>query len=367
MTEQQKPAAVHFAVDLSKAEYVSFYKVVTQFSSASTVKRIGLFLVLAMVAVPYMSLYRAYGIEALLTWDALSLLIPAALLLFYNFAVMPWLRIRQAEKGYDTAVSGGQVFAGTVTVNDRSVIKTTVSGSVTMSFSDKILFFEQEDMLVFVNTAGRGIVLPARCMTADTANAVRALALSALPPAFCKCKAPIRCTRVTPFEIDPPAPVKTLFEAAVSYSDADSALVIKELSRRAVRASVPSGCVIGFLLALLIANEGAFATAAIVFWLTVVVVVGYAFFGARARAKFTFSSQNFRFTFKVTEKAVIADGGERRGVTAIPWKEMRHAVEGDTILEFYSRYGYIAVPKRLIDDMDSFRALVDACRKERNE
>lgn len=367
MTEQQKPAAVHFAVDLNKAEYVSFYKVVTRFSSASTVKRIGLFLVLAMVVVPYGSLYQAYGVGALLTWDALSLLIPAALLLFYNFAVMPWLRMRQAKKGYDTAVAGGQVFAGTVTVNDRSVMKTTVSGSVTMSFSDRILFFEQEDMLVFINTAGRGIVLPARCMTADTANAVRALARAALPPAFCKCKAPIRCTRETPFEVDPPAPAKTLFETAVSYSDEDSALVTKELSRRAAKASVLSGCIIGFLLALFIANEGAFITAAFVFWLTILVVVGYAFLSARARAKFAFSSQNFRFTFKVTEKAVIADGGERRGVTAIPWKELRHAVEGDTILEFYNRYGYIAVPKRLIDDMDSFRALVDACRKERNE
>lgn len=367
MNEQTNLSTVSFAVDLSKEEYIEFYKTLTRFSSAKTVQRIGLILILLMVAVPFASLYKAYGMEALLSWDALSLLIPAALLLIYNFVLMPQLRRRQAARGYDTAIAGGQVFAGTVTVTDRAVTKTTVSGSMTMSFADKILFFEQADMLVFINTAGRGIVLPARCMTHEQAQTVKTLATTHLPPAFCKSKASIVCDRETPFEMPQTTPAATLFETAVSFEQADRAFVAKEMAARSLKSSVLSGGIIGFLLALLTANKGELLFACIVFWGTFLVVVGFTFFTGRARTKYLLLEQNFRFTFKVTEKAVIADGGERRGVTAIPWAQLAHAVESENFLEFYNKKQYIAVPKRLIADMDSFRALIDACRKERNE
>lgn len=367
MDEQRKDEAVTFAVDLSKEEYLKFYKTIARYSSAGTMQKVGLFIIVVMVVIPFYSLYEAGGVQALWSFDALSLLIPAILLLIYNFAIMPLLRKRQAEKGYDAVVAGGQIFAGTVTINSGRITKTTPSGSLTMPFTDRILFHEQEDMQIFVNTQGRGIVLPARCMTAETANAVRKIALSALPPALCKIKAPIRCERETPMELLETQPAAPLFESDIAYNQEDRVFISKELSKRAVKSSVLPGCIVGFMLALLMANEGALLTTFLIFWGTLLVFVGYAFFSSRSRAKYMLSQENFRFTFKLTKRAVIADGGERRGIISIPWKMLKHAVEGDKYLEFYNHNQYICIPKRLIADMDSFGTLVDTCRKERKE
>ncbi len=364
MYEEKKESAVTFAVDLSKEEYLKFYKVVARYSSAGTIQKIALFLVIAMVGIPFYSLYEMGGIKALLSYEALSLLVPAVMLLLYNFCIMPWMRKRQAEKGYDAAVAGGQVFAGMVTVNRQSIIKVTSSGSLTMPFSDRILFHEQEDMQVFINTQGRGIVLPARCMTPETANAVREIAMGVLPPTFCRIKAPVRCERTEPMELIEAKPQEVLFETVVSYEQEDRRFVSKELSARAVKASILPGTVIGFIIALLTAGSGDIVTAAFFFWGILLIFVGYAYFSSRSRAKFMLSQENFRFTFKITSKAVLMDGGERRGILSIPWNAVKHAVEGETYLEFYNQNQYICIPKKLITDIDSFRSLVDRCRKE---
>lgn len=365
MEQERRDDTVSFAVDLSKEEYLQFYKVLTRYSSAGMMQKVGLVVVIAMVVLPLISLYQSGGLAALLSWEAVSLFIPPVLLLIYNFGIMPLLRKRQAEKGYDAALAGGQIFAGTVTVNRGRITKVTPSGSLTLPFTDRILFHEQEDMQIFVNTQGRGIVLPARCMTKENADAVREIATSALPLSLCKVKALIVCERETPMEITETAPTAPLFEANIAYTGEDRAFIAKELSFRGVKSSVLPGSIIGFMLALLVANGSDLLAAMLVFWGTLLIFVGFTFFSARSRAKFMLSQENFRFTFKITEKAVIADGGERRGIISIPWKTLKHAVEGKDYLEFYNQNQYICVPKRLIEDMDSFRRLVDTCRAER--
>lgn len=368
MDEQRKEEAVTFAVDLSKEEYLKFYKTITRYSSAAPMQRIGIFFVIVMVAFPLFSMYKNGGFQNFFSLDTLSLFIPAVLLLLYNVCLMPYFRKRQAERGYDAAIAGGQIFAGTVTINSGRITKTTPSGSLTMSFSDRVLFHEQEDMQIFVNTQGRGIVLPARCMTAETAKAVRDIAFAALPPSFCKVKAPIVCERETPMVLcEEEEPAEILFRTVVTYNKDDREYISKEIFYRRLKNGVLPNCIISFLIALLFGIGQDRLTVLLIFSAVLLFLLLTLAIGGKRRAKVMLSEQNFRFDFKITEKAVTVDGGQRLGLYTVPWMEVRHVFESEKYVELYSKYHYICIPKRLIEDIDSFGKLVDNCRKERNQ
>lgn len=366
--EKENQTEVSFAVDLSKEEYQQFYKIILKYSSASPMQKLGLALVIIMVMVPSVSLYQSGGFAAFWSWDALSVFIPAVLLLLYNHVLLPIFRKRQADRGYDAAVAGGQVFFGTVTVTKEKITKTTSSGSLTMSFSERVLYHEQADMQVFVNAQGRGIILPARCMTAENAQTVRQLATAALPRAVCKIKKPIECQRETPLEYTEEVVITPEFETDITYNAEDRNFVSKEVSARHFKKSFFSNCFISFFAALIFGFGLAPIVGLIIFAGVLLVLTLFLAFTTRRRAKLLLSDEDFRFTFKIAQKALIVDGGARRGVYSIPWKEVRHVYESEKHLEFYSKYHYICVPKRLIADMDSFCRLVDTCRRaeERN-
>ena len=368
--EQEKiDDEVTFVVDLSKGEYLKFYRILTRYSSAAPLQRFGVFLVLVMVAIPLISLYQRSGLQAVFSLDALSLCIPALLLIIYNHIVLPLFRKRQAERGYEAAIAGGQVFAGTVTVSADKITKITPTGTLTMSFRDRVLFHEQEDMQLFVNAQGRGIVLPARCMTADNAKAVREIATAALPSVFCKIKSWIRAERETPMEYIDAQPIVPDFETDVEYNREDRKVVAKEISFRQFKKGFFSNCLISFFTAFIFGFGHSLEIGLLLFLGLLIVLTCFLAFSTRRRTKILLADEHFRFTFKMMKQAVVVDGGHRRGVYSIPWEQVRHVYESEKYLEFHSKQQYICIPKRLIADMDGFEKLVDIglSMKERKE
>ncbi len=365
--EQQNVNELSFAVDLTKEEYMQYYKVLTRYSAAAPMQRIGLIIVAALTVFGGAVTYQDGGFSALFTPDSLLLFIPAVLLLIYNLCVMPYFRKRQADRGYETAVAGGQIFAGTVTINREKITKITPSGTFTIYFSDRTLFHEQNDMQMFVNTQGRGIILPARCMTKELADGVRNIAFSALPPAFCKVREQMLCQRETPMEIEKPEEAApSLFQTVVTYNEAEQTYIIQEITNRKLRRSIIPNSILSFLLALLFGMGQSRTTVLAIFVIAHVALTLLGYFRNKRGTKWIVSEENFRFDCKITEKAVIADGGARRGVYNVPWKDVEHVYESDLFVEICSKYHSIHIPKRLIADIDSFGRLMDTCRKERN-
>lgn len=363
MEQENRVEPLHFAVDLTKEEYLEFYRALARYTSARTMNTITIVLVALVAGTFLVPTFLEEGYGGLFRLETLYAVIPCALLLLFQFAVMPAVRRRQALRSYEAAIAGGHVFAGTVTVNRTGITKVTVSNSCKLSFSDPVLFHEQADMQVFVNPRGTSIVLPARCMTPEQAKAVRDIAFAALPAQMCKVVQPIVCTRTQPMEAVEETPCDTLFSADVWYNETEIRYIAKETSRRSLKNAVIPSALAGFVLALFL-YDGSFLKVAVAFWGVIAVgLISTALVG-RSRTKRMLRDENFRFTFKVTEKAVIADGGARRGVGVLPFRMMKHAVESDQYIEFYNRAQYICIPKRFITDIDSFRSVIDNCRKD---
>ncbi len=181
--EMEKDTALTFGVGLNKSEYILFQKTMVQFTAGKRFSR-GLSTVAAILAV--FTVRNAMKEDTSMWTDPyfLSLLLFFALIFLCVTVLPPIAQRRRAAKGYEDALLGGQVFDGMVTVNAKGVTKVTESGTVTLSFDRDLLFLERAEMFIFVNRFGQGIVLPARCLTAEDAINVRLIAQKSINPRF---------------------------------------------------------------------------------------------------------------------------------------------------------------------------------------
>lgn len=369
MEESNTTLPLSFAVDLEKTEYIRFFDLLSRFNGVERLKRWGSWLVCFLLAGTLVSWVRADGAAI---WQSHEFWLLSGLFLvtvLYMTLGIPLLRRRQAATTFDRAVEAGQIFAGTVTVTESAVTKETPSGTLSLSFCERILYLETREMQVFVNTAGRAIVLPGRCLTAPDAAAVRRVAENAVPQPFRRVRetvVPCRQERMSVFvekETQPP-----LFETQVSYREEERRVLAKELSRRAFLGALPPYAVSAFLIAFLFGLTDGFFVSALIFWGVLALSLLLLGFSSRRRYTALMQSGGFSFTFSVTEEAITVDGGIQNGRVLLPWKRVSHAVEGTDAVEFFNRRQYIYIPKRCIEDMEEFRGLVERCRrlKERN-
>lgn len=367
MEENRTETPLTFAVDLEKTEYLHFFRLLYRFDGGQRIQSFilggfSLFLLLMLVAG-----LREDGLQAFRDADFLLLCGIMLLDLAQWLLVMPLRRRQLAKRTYTQAVEDGQIFAGTVTVTDTDIVKETPSGTQTIRFTDRILYLETPEMQVFVNTGGRSIVLPARCLTPADAAAVREKARAALPPPFFRVLGTVVPQRQERMPV-PEAPVapETLFSTRVTYRDEERHTLVRELSRRAFLAGFLPYVPVAFLLALVFGLMDGFVIGAVIFWSTLLLLFLLVFSSSRRRYAGLLADDAFSFLFSVTADAITAESRDN-GKTRIRWSRIAHAVEGEDAVEFYNRRQYMYIPKRCIDDIEDFRRLVERCRStERN-
>ena len=369
MEENNNTASLCFAVDLEKTEYIQFYDLLSRFNGAQRMKRGGCWLVCFLVVSTLLSWVQTDGAAMLQSTDFYLLAGLLVLTVLYMTVGIPLFRRRQAATAFDRAVEAGQIFAGTVTVTEAAITKETPSGTLSLRFSEKLLYLETREMQVFVNTAGRAIVLPGRCLTAEDAAAVRQIAENAIPQPFRRVRETVVARRSERMTLpDEPETVSSLFEIQVHYRAEERQALARELARRIFFSSFPPYAVSAFLFAFLFGMVDGFLVSALVFWGVLVLSLVLLFVSIRRRSRALMENDDFSFTFSITENAITVDGGAQNGRVMLPWERVSHAVEGADAVEFFNRRQYIYIPKRCIEDIEAFRGLVERCRrlKERN-
>lgn len=359
MEELQNNAALTFGVGLNKTEYVLFQKTVAKFTAA---KRAFRALVTALV------IFAVITFADILKNDPKSITDPYILslilffaLLFFGFAVLPkTLENRRFAKGYDDAVASGQVFDGMVTVNAEGITKVTESGTVTLSFDRDLLFVERQEMFIFVNRFGQGIVLPARCMTAQDAADVRMTAQRNINPRFYMMKARLIPCAEQRMELTPVTPPAVLYTFAVQYDEKEKKALMQTVIKRDIFRTAPAAFLICFLISFSLGLENGFTAAALAFWIAVALFAGLKALFWVPRYKGTANS-NGSLTVTLNECALVVE----KHTDTVPqkvilqWKDVAHAVESEDTVEIYNKHQYVYIPKRCVGDVEFFRSTVN--------
>lgn len=355
-----------FGIDLDKKEYVRFFMAVRMFDARYRIKVwLGSTVTTGLLCLLFFSVDASVeSLRSPTTLWLLGLLVLAAVL---TWAVLPLCTRLQAARQYVTAREDGVDFFGVVTLSEQAIEKKTLSGTVTLPFSEGVMFFETPDMQVFYKPGSRAIVLPARCMTRENADTVRVAAarLAANPPI--RQGGQLVPARTEPLPTELPPQKEPLFSVRICYRDDERRVLAREICRRLADGYILPYAFTAFAAALVLGLLDGFSAALIGFWVTVGLLFGILFLRVRQHYHSITDSDTSGYTLSLTDDAIIADGGEGNGRLVLPWEKLRHAVEGEDAVEFYDRRHYIYLPRRCIEDMDAFRALVERCRKrERN-
>ncbi len=367
--EMEKDNALSFGVGLNKTEYVLFQKTMTRFTSGRRIFRVISLLIILFLCMTAMDIVRNQPEKLKDPVFLLSLLVFAALLVCW--IVLPRVaENRRFVKGYEDAIAGGQVFDGMVTVNTDGVTKVTESGSVILSFDRDLLFMEQKEMFIFVNRFGQGIVLPARCLTAEDAAAVRFMAQRYINPRFYVVKGKIQPTATNRMELSPVTPPAVLYTFTVQYDEKEKKALIQNIIRRDFARTAPLYFLFCFLLSVSAGLDNGFLTAAVTFWIAIALFIGLkALFWVPRYKRAGYTQELLTVTFN--ERAVVIEKKDHPVLQKVilQWRDIAHAVESEDTIEIYNKKQYIYIPKRCVGDMDFLRSIVNEKMnaRERNE
>lgn len=357
--ENEKDTALTFGVGLNKNEYVIFQKTMARFTAGKRFSKV-LSAAVVMFAVFTVRDALKQGVQALKGIYFLSTLGFLAVL-FLCTTVFPAIgRHFRAVRGYDDAIAGGQIFDGMVTVNTEGITKVTESGSVMLSFDRDLLFLERKDMFIFINRFGQGIVLPARCLTAEDADAVRETAKRYIQPRFVMNKGTLVPQAKERLQLKEVSPLQVLYTFTVQYEEAEHKAFMKTLMKRDILRTAPLTFLFCFLLSVSIAIDNGFTTAAVAFWIAVVLFAGLKLLFWLPRYKRA-NKNAAPLTVTLNEKAVVVEKKAQPvpHKVILQWKDIAHAVESEETVEIYNQRQYIYIPKRCVGDMDFLRNVVN--------
>lgn len=355
-----------FGIDLDKAEYVRFFSQMRMFDARYRMKVwLGSTVTTGFMCLLFFTVDASA--ESLKSPMTLWLLGLTALAAFITWVVLPLSSKWQAARQFATARENGTDFFGVVTLSEEGIKKETTGGTVELSFSDGVMFFETAEMQVFYAPGKRAIVLPARCMTKQNADTVRVAAARLTTPLPTRGGERLLAERDEPLPAELPAQDAPLFSVRICYRENERRVLAREICRRLADGYILPYALTAFAVALVLGITDTFSSAVIGFWITVILLFGILFLRVRQHYRNIMDSDTAGYTLSLTDNAIIADGGKENGRLVLPWKKLRHAVEGEDAVEFYDRRHYLYLPRRCIEDMDAFRTLVERCRKrERN-
>lgn len=360
---------LEYAVGLSREEYVRSSQLVAATLQRKQVngRRIISILLLLICAGMMAMNYRLTGTiepgEAII----MTLMTVAELWMLFD---LPRQQRRMNAAVYDSTLFSGHSFDGVLTVDERGVTKRTSDDSTRVEFAQCAAYVEAEDMLMFCVTNGRSIVVPARCLTPEDAEATKQKALAVIGPSKQYIVSELRPMLERRLPVGP-LTVETE-EVSVSVSVEYTAAELKgNMADTAIRAffgKFPNKMLAGVLFTILF-YYGMEVSPLPMFLSAMVVLFVMDMVSARLRTRRAIAASNgdvCRLTVELTERHVRVTGsGEKGRRIAVPWERITRAVERPAEVEFFTEDArVIVIPKRCILDMEALRTFVDAHTKQ---
>ncbi len=351
-------------VSLSREEYIRSQELVSKRSGAS-----GLFFGSGLLSAAMLILCVLFFLVDLKQNGAPDFALLGLLILLIVVEVTtvfryPKMQKKLAAQSYDKTLFSGYSFDGTLHVGAIDIQKTTAAGVTSISYFNCPLFIEAPDMMIFCAVQGRAIVIPARCLTEEDADAIRELACLNIPPerrrmigkliAGAAQRLPLP-SLVTPQE-------EPLLTISVEYTEKEAFDLLDDSIVIGIKETLPQKVILSAGVAMI--AYLLFETMAIpVFGLALLLSVLVPFFSTRSgfkRAVKVSDGEVLKVTVTLTEQALCCTGtaGDKKR-TRIPWPRVTRAVERPSYVDYYATDKLISIPKRCIDDMEQLRRITD--------
>ncbi len=279
--------------------------------------------------------------------------------------ILPRTEAERHGDTYDQTLYSGYCFEGEVTVSATQITKRTPSGETVIPFG-QCSFLETKEMLVFRGFHGKGIILPARCLTKEDAEIARGVALQEIPPANRRLLQRIQpqlTERLPAPSQELPTPKEAEVTMAVAYTKREMVGIFVDAAFEGLPRTLPTKILIAAAVAALVYDQSSYAMVG-VFLLAAVALLVFPLLLAPFRVgrgvKAT-DGKVLQLTVWLSPDGVRLEGeGEHGRRLTVPWSHITRAVELPGRVEFYARHKkFISIPKRCIADMEALRRVVD--------
>ncbi len=367
--EQERLTAT-FPVQLSKEEYIRSQEVLSKIFAGGRLFGGNRWFSVALVVLCVIML----AVEAKLAGKVDGDLILVLGLLITVEGVMLFLHPRLLRKNsanaYDKTLYTGYSFDGILTVGPEDIRKRTAKGETAIRYVNCPAYVETADMMIFCGREGRSIVIPARCLTAEDAEIVRAAAFNGVPAnrrRLLQKLVPATCERLPEPELTVPEE-EVLLSVSVVYTDGElRGILVDGALQKLVRTIVTkalfavSAAVAGYLW-LTVSVVPTFLLCFVLFCFMPVIAAALRAGGIVRQTE----GDILRLKVDFTENGVhLHGGGGRFRHLRVPWEKVTRAVERPDCVELYAENRIATIPKRCVEDMDALRDTVDRLMENR--
>lgn len=349
-----------WAIDLTREEYIRYYTLLSKTSGPLRMRPVQLVLSIAFAVI--LAVFCVVDFMQTGAVDLVFALVGGGLLL--ASLALWWYAPRHvrkaAAKAYDETLAGGYCYYGTLRVRDDRVEKENTQGVHTVFLNGTTLFIENPEMMVFLTTNRRSIVIPARYLTAEAASVIRAAA-DKLPYRNRRFLGRVVPMGETPSPACPPEDT-VLWEQSVRYEPDELAALIRHNATQNYMKRLPLHSITSVLFGVALGWDGTENILPCVGWFL-------AFFALTAVMNLVMPRRRAAIlavqadiaartvAIKLTDRGVWMTD-PNKGFAVIPWKAIEHVVDRDTFVEISRGGQSIRIPKRYIDDLSAFDTLI---------
>jgi len=363
--ENREPGAIPitFDVDLRRDEFVQFSKIMTRVSSPQPRggifrgrSRIGMFIP-AVICIAFVAeQWRTSGeINSFL----LALFFIYVLSCIFSLVALPRRLAAQAQRDYDEVLLNGQTYFGRVMIFPNRVEKHSKRNNVTIMFNSDAVYLEMRDMIVFSSPGHPSIIIPARCISGETAAEIRKLAVAGISQEYAR-RVWIKSEFMSVYEgaIAPPVmpsddddlPSVNVY---VGYTKSEFYSQAIEGGFRMFSDKLILYCVFALGVSIYTFMTAEIFLAVAAFPLSLAAIMAGVLirrFMWVSREWQAYEDDGINFTMRANEAGFIFRMYDRDMPVFVAWQMMHRAVERPSYMEFYFSDQILRVPKRCMND-----------------
>lgn len=357
-------------VDLTREEFIQFRMLLARVNGPLKMRvptmimaALCCFALLALALVEWMEAGKQGWPDPTLLVGALLVLLPG----FYTWFYLPAKMKKTAAQQYDRSVRSGMSYCGRLTVFPHSIEKAGPTATASIPLDRSALFIETPEMMVFTAAGSPAVVLPGRCLTEALAGEIRRAA-DRLPPQNRRFIGRIQAKGqvIRPTEIPQP---EELWVSTFTYTEEEYATVLKGLLTQQFWKMAPLLMATAVIGALMFGWDGVSLWSCIPFFL---VICGlFLLFNlilplSRVKRQVPMTTAHDRTMQVRMDTMALRLKLPKGGENWVLWCDVDHVYDKDSFVEIvHNKKASLHIPKRCIEDLKAFDAIVTRCRAQK--
>lgn len=356
-----------WAVDLTREEFIHSQMLMSRISGPLRTRTFTLIASLVLAAMMLGGAAVDWMQNGSTDWLMLAFGVLLAVMTLFMWWFIPYQVKQQAGKQYDQAKACGQNYYGFLRVYSDRIEKIGDTASASIALDRTAFFVEEAQTMILTGRSRWALVLPARCLTEEMAAAVRQ-AVDRLPVQNRRFISRLR-PQGQPVTEPPTEQVDALWETALRYTPEEYGTVARAMTVQHYWRLAPWMVTVSILGGLAFGWDGRNIWPCALWFLVcygVMTLLNLVMPLSRIKRQVAvMDSTALTMQVKIDSRGVhITD--PRMGRVGFPWSQVRHVYDKGEFVEICEKHRFFRIPKRCIEDLEAFDAMITRCREQQN-